>query len=174
MIRFNPFYINKELFHTVNNVDDLDNLYQQNNDYLDSIHRYTRSPAEFVKDIYSCEEKYKQLIIQFLEQYYEPEEVIPMLGDITFFTLTPIQKYISRFRVPKDGDYSAVIEECMFENDIGVSCKRYYVSLYSINGQSKSCCMNNEHGDDFNRCVALIRRNIGSRMEYSIKWLKAD
>lgn len=104
MVQFNKFYLNKSMLEDMHSVDDLDDLYDKYTDYLFEFGTKQPSPEEFIWDLVwgACNVKYEPLIRQFLELFYETKKCLRILDEILFFTITPVSRYISAFRVGRD------------------------------------------------------------------------
>ncbi|QSF43256.1 hypothetical protein [Paenibacillus tianjinensis] len=169
MKRYSGLYlyelINKNSrFSKMKSHEELDKLYCEYNDYLESFNKRLLSPIQFIKELMiGCNTSKKEMLINFLKLYYEEEEKYKSLiiDDITFFTLTPYKKYITLFQARKGEKYNCIIEKYIFDNGYskGIRC---YLTYHLIEEKKMTLLAKDQMKSDIQSCNMHLRKISGA------------
>ncbi|QWU13418.1 hypothetical protein SAMN04487895_10382 [Paenibacillus sophorae] len=144
----------------------LEFLYAHNFDLIE--------PKDFINRfiLYSCDIRYKELLIDFLSQYYPANEIESFINEISFYSKTYTNKYLSNFKVGRDKYYAIVNEYILSTKEF--NSERYELTLYYLKDKNRYTYIKEETNFSLKECVRHIRNSVGSWKNYDITWLSAS
>lgn len=145
-------------FKSLYTLEQLNQMYDAYVDYEIKLGRKIPKPNEYILDFVSCNVDFKEIVNQFLDQFYNLKDVLKIINEIEFYKISNTLKYISNFKYRKR-KYYATTQEYLFSTS-DFDSTRYSLFLYDVTDENKQTLIEDMKCFSLEECTHKIKENI--------------